>query len=104
MGLRSGLYGGRNRNQAPTDFRELFGVRTFVTGEIVEDDHIALVQGRGKLDFDIGPEEFSVHRPVDHPGPLKHSTHLQYRSCTVQLNAQATRRCGGLTSSEYSLT
>lgn len=39
----------------------------FVAGEIVEDDHVAFLQSRGELGFDIGFEDFPVHRAVDHP-------------------------------------
>ena len=32
---------------------------------------IALVQGQGRLGFDIKVEEFAVHRPADHPGRVQ---------------------------------
>ena len=35
--------------------------------QIVEDDHIALLQNGGKLGFNIGVEDHAVHWRVDHP-------------------------------------
>lgn len=39
----------------------------FVTGEIVEDNDIAWLEGRGELGFDIGFEGRAVHGAVDDP-------------------------------------
>mgnify|MGYP003584583739 CR=1 FL=1 len=43
------------------------GFFTFVAGEIVEDDDIARLEGRGELGFDIGFEGCAVHGAVDDP-------------------------------------
>ena len=40
----------------------------FVSGEVVEDDHIAFLEGWGQLGFNIGVEERPVHRSIDDPG------------------------------------
>lgn len=48
-----------------------FGPFAFVRGKIVEDDHIARLQRRGELGFDIDFEGAPVHRRIDHPGSGK---------------------------------
>ena len=44
------------------------GPWAFVDGEIVEDDDVALVQGRGELGLDVEIERGPVHGLVDDPG------------------------------------
>lgn len=44
------------------------GLLALVTGEIVEDDHIAWSERRSELGLDIGFEDAPVHRAIDHPG------------------------------------
>lgn len=39
-----------------------------MAGEVVEDDHVASLQPRSELSFNIGLEDLAVHRAVDHPG------------------------------------
>jgi len=56
------------KNEPGTDvFQDLGGLRAAVGGEVVQYHYAALVEGRGQLGFDIKVEEFSVHRPADHP-------------------------------------
>ena len=43
----------------------LFGHRALVSTQVVEDDDITLLEGRGELRLDIGLEDASVHRPID---------------------------------------
>ena len=43
----------------------LFGHRALVSGEVVEDDDVTLLEGRSELCLDIGLEDASVHRLVD---------------------------------------
>ena len=43
------------------------GFGAFVAGEVVEDDHVTLAQGRSELGLDVGIEGLAVHRVVDHP-------------------------------------
>ena len=43
------------------------GTGTFVAGEVVENDHIALLQRRHQLGGNIEFEHLAVHRPVDDP-------------------------------------
>lgn len=67
MGLRSGLYGGKKRNHAPTARMASAALLAFVGRQVVEDDHIAGLQGRGQLGLDIKLEQLSIHRTLDHP-------------------------------------
>jgi len=56
------------KNEPGTDvFQDLGGLRAAVRGEVVQDDNVALVQGRGQLRFNIKVEEFPIYRPADHP-------------------------------------
>jgi len=43
------------------------GFFAFVAGEIVEDNDVAGLEGRGELGFDIGLKGCSVHGAVDDP-------------------------------------
>lgn len=43
------------------------GFFAFVAGEIVEDNYIARLEGRGELGFDVGFEGRAVHGAVDDP-------------------------------------
>lgn len=59
----------RRQEQEPrTPFLEDgLGLFAFMAGEIVEDHHVAALKRWSQLGFDIFLEDFSVHRPVDHP-------------------------------------
>jgi len=39
-----------------------------VCRQVIKDDHIALVEGRGQLGFDVGLEYIGCHGTVDDPG------------------------------------
>lgn len=45
-----------------------FGPWALVGGEVVEDDDIALIEGRSELGLDIGFEDLAVHRAIDDEG------------------------------------
>ena len=45
----------------------LFGGRTFVSGQIVQDDDVALLQGWDELGAHVGLEDRPVRRRVDDP-------------------------------------
>jgi len=51
----------------PNVFEDRCGLRAAVDCEVVEDHDIVLMQGRGRLRFDIEVEEFPVHCPADDP-------------------------------------
>lgn len=68
MGLRSGEYLGRKRNQAPRWRRAWAALGLFVDIEVVEDDHIAPVQAGRELGFDVEVEGGAVDGAVDDPG------------------------------------
>jgi hypothetical protein len=56
------------KNEPGTDvFQDSGGLRAAVRGEVVQDDNVALVLGRGQLRFNIKVEEFPIYRPADHP-------------------------------------
>lgn len=79
MGLRSGLYGGRNRNQAPTACRVSAAAGALwldrlsrseapnATGPSERAEHVAFAQRRPQLGFDVEGEHLAVHHAVDHP-------------------------------------
>ena len=43
-------------------------MRALVTGQVIQDHHVALLQGRCELGFHIDVECRTVHRAVDDPG------------------------------------
>ncbi len=63
MGLKSGEYGGRNKSQAPG-----FPTTRLVRREIVENNDVPFVEGRGELCLDILLEDISVHGAINDPG------------------------------------
>jgi len=52
IGLRSGLYGGRNKSQAPLARMAASAAALFMGGQVVQDDDIARVKGRSELGSD----------------------------------------------------
>jgi hypothetical protein len=44
------------------------GLCTLVAGQVVEDHHVTLLQGRGELGLDVDVEGLAGHWVVDHPG------------------------------------
>ena len=66
IGLRSGLYGGRNWNQQPCRLRAL-AARGLVGGQVVENDDGAGVKHWCELRFNIDVESRAIHRACDDP-------------------------------------
>ena len=60
--------------------------------QIVEDDHIALLQNGGKLGFNIGVEDDAVHWCVDHPWCNKTSA---FEASDQGLGAPVAKGCLG---------
>ena len=52
-------------------FQDSGGPGAAMGSEIVQDHHVAFVQGRGQLGFDVEIEEFPVDRPADNPGRVE---------------------------------
>ena len=71
MGLRSGEYGWREQEPCSDVFQDCGVLGAAVGGEVVQNDDITLVQGRGQLGFDIEVEEFPVDWPADDPGRIQ---------------------------------
>jgi len=79
MGFRSGLYGGRNRNQAPIARRAVVAPGDLwldrlsrseapnANGPSERAEHVAFAQCRRQLGFDVEIKHLGVHRPVDDP-------------------------------------
>ena len=42
-----------------------------MAGQVVENDHVAGLQGRGELALDVEVEEVTVDRAVDNPGRIE---------------------------------
>ena len=61
--------------------------------QIVEDDHIALLQNGGKLGFNIGVEDDAVHWCVDHPRCNKTSA---FEASDQGLGAPVAKGCLGV--------
>ena len=68
---RIGGIGWQEQEPCADVFQDRGSFGAAVGGEVVEDHDVALVQGRRKLGFDIEVEEFTVHRPADHPGRVE---------------------------------
>ena len=61
--------------------------------QIVENDRIALLQGWGKLGFNIGVEDHAVHWSIDHPRSNKASA---FETGDQGLGAPMAKRCLGM--------
>jgi len=74
-------------------------LRLFVSGEVVEDDHVAAPQGRRKDLFDVREKRRVIDRPIEHrrrPQPLEsqrrdNRVHLPMAAWGVIAKARATR-------------
>jgi len=66
MGLRSGLYGGRKRNQVPRS-RNVALAFSLLGWRVVEDDDIAAFECPSELGSNGDLEDLFDHRPVDDP-------------------------------------
>ena len=60
--------------------------------QIVENDHIALFQGGGKLGFNIGVKDHAVHWRVDHPRSNKASA---FKTGNQGLGSPVAKGCFG---------
>jgi hypothetical protein len=59
---------GRQEEQPSASLADgLFGSGTFVRGQVVQNDDVALLQCRGELGAHVGLEDRAVHRGVDDP-------------------------------------
>ena len=70
IGLRSGEYLGRNTRRAPTARMACRIAFPLVGAEIVEDNDVARLEGRGEELFDIGAEAFAVDGAVEQAGRI----------------------------------
>lgn len=62
-----GAVGRREEEPSAPCLEDSAGFFAFVAGEIVENDDITRLEGRGELSFDIGFEGRAVHGAVDDP-------------------------------------
>ena len=62
-----GAVGRQEEEPSSALLEDSLGLCTLVTGEVVEDYHITLLQRRGELGLDIGVEDLAIHRAVDDP-------------------------------------
>jgi len=59
---------GRQEEEPGTPLLEdRLGFCTLVAGQVVEDHHVARLQGRCQLGLDVGVEDLAVHGLIDHP-------------------------------------
>lgn len=59
---------GRQEQEPCADvFQDRGGLRAAVGGKGIQNHHVALVQGRGQLGFDMKVKKFPVDRPVNDP-------------------------------------
>ena len=68
MGLKSGLYGGRNKTQAPLALMAFSAGFALVGRQIIHNDDIAFFEGWGELFLDVGLEDAPVHGGIDDEG------------------------------------
>ena len=66
IGLKSGLYGGRNRTQRADLLDRGAHLRLLVDGEVVEDDDVAGAQRRHQHLFDVREERRTIDGPIEH--------------------------------------
>ena len=67
IGFRSGLYGGRNRNQQSRFLRAFAAAAFLWVARLVEDHDSAWLQSGCKLGADVGFKGQPVHRALDNP-------------------------------------
>ena len=63
-----GAIGWQVAKRRASPLNRFFDASDFMTGEIVQNDDIALAQGRSEKVFDVGQETRAVHRPIEHAG------------------------------------
>ena len=88
-GVEVGAVGREEEEPGAAGFEDGGGLWAFVAGEIVEDDHVATLQGWGELGFDPGFEDPTVDRSVDHPG---RGQPIMTQRCDERLGAPMTKR------------
>ena len=67
-GIKIGAVGRQEEEPRSPFFEDRLGLLALVAREIIENDHVAGLQRRGELSFDIGLEDGPVHGCVDDPG------------------------------------
>jgi hypothetical protein len=67
-GVEVGTVGRQKQQPCAPVPDERLGPLAFVAGEIVQDDDVAGLEGRGKLGLDVSLEDGPVHRRVNDPG------------------------------------
>lgn len=68
IGFRSGLYGGRKRNQAPRSLRMVLAFSLLCAARLSRMTTSPACSVRGQLRGDVEVEHLAVHRTIDDPG------------------------------------
>ena len=95
MGFRSGLYGGRNKNQHPCLFKDWAARGLLWVDRFVKDDDGTRIEHRCELRFDVSVKCRTVHCPGDDP---RRDQRILCQSGNKRLRPPFSERCGTIKS------